>query len=179
MITVSPFTGGKVVLHKEQDELTYRSEQFVYTSYEYECVDTHQRFTDAELDWKNLEQIYSQYRERHGIPSPAEIRALREHYGLSASKMSEILGLGANQYRLYEDGEMPSEAIGKMLRSVQTPAVFLGYVQNCKNEFSEQDYAKLCRKIEKTIIGDIKSKPNLQWFFDLFSFGGGAGKVAL
>ena len=175
----SMLTDGEAVLQREIRETEYRKEMFTYEHCNYRDLDTGIEYTTNDMDFDNLEQIYSQYRKRHGIPSPKEIRALRERYGLSAAKMSAILGLGANQYRLYENGEMPSEAIGKMLRSVETPAVFLGYVQNCKNEFSEQDYAKLCQKIEKALIGDIKRKPNLQWFFDLFSFGGGAGKVAL
>lgn len=37
---------------------------------------------------------------------------------MSAVGMSRVLGFGDNQYRLYEDGEMSSEAIGKMLFSM-------------------------------------------------------------
>lgn len=169
MITVSPLTGGKVILHKEPDTLTFRNEEFAYTSYEYECVDTGQRFTDTELDWKNMNQIYSQYRAKHGIPSPKELTETREFYGLSAAKMSEILGLGTNQYRLYEEGQMPSEAIGKMLRSIQTPAVFLGYVEGCKNQMPEEEYNKLCQKIQKHLIMDLKKSNSISWFRELFS----------
>lgn len=169
MITVSPLTGGKVILHKEPDTLMFRNEEFAYTSYEYECVDTGQRFTDTELDWKNMNQIYSQYRAKHGIPSPKELTETREFYGLSAAKMSEILGLGTNQYRLYEEGQMPSEAIGKMLRSIQTPAVFLGYVEGCKNQMPEEEYNKLCQKIQKHLIMDLKKSNSISWFRELFS----------
>ena len=179
MITVSPLTGGKVILHKEPDKLTFRNEEFSYTSYEYECVDTGQRFTDKELDWKNMDQIYSQYRAKHGIPSPKELTETREKYGLSAAKMSEILGLGTNQYRLYEEGQMPSEAIGKILKSIQEPAVFLGYIEGCKNQMSPEDYHKLCQKIQKTFIKEIKSRPDLSWFREFLSFGGFIRKVAL
>ena len=179
MITKSPLTGGKVILHKEPDKLMFRNEEFAYTSYEYECVDTGQRFTDLDLDNKNMEQIYSQYRAAHDIPSPKELTAMREEYGLSAAKMSEILGLGTNQYRLYEEGQMPSETIGKMLRSIQTPSVFLSYVEGCRNQMSKEEYTKLCKKIQKTFIQEIKKRPDLSWFREFLSFGGFAGKVAL
>lgn len=179
MITVSPLTGGKVILHKEPDTLTFRNEEFAYTSYEYECVDTGQRFTDTELDWKNMDQIYVQYRAKHGIPSPKELTETREMYGLSAAKMSEILGLGTNQYRLYEEGQMPSEAIGKILKSIQEPAVFLGYIEGCKNQMSPEDYEKLCLKINKSFINKIKQRKNVSWFREFFSVGGFARKVAL
>jgi DNA-binding transcriptional regulator YiaG len=34
-----------------------------------------------------------------------EIIDIRKRYGISAAKMSQILGIGVNQYRLYEQGE--------------------------------------------------------------------------
>lgn len=178
MITESPLTGGKVILRQEPDKLTYRNEEYSYTSYEYECVDTGQRFTDLELDWKNMEQIYSQYRKKHDIPSPKELTEFRERYGLSAIKMAQVLGLGVNQYAKYEQGEMPSESIGKMLRSIQTPAVFMGYIDSAKNQFSEAEYKKICAKVQKSFIKIIKSKPDLSWFWEFFS-PRMTGKVAL
>ena len=65
--------------------------------------------------------------------------------------MSEILGLGANQYRLYENGEIPSEAIGKTLKSIMSPMVFSTYVHNAENQFSAQEFAKICDKLEQAI----------------------------
>ena len=47
----------------------------------------------------NIFQVYNQYRVKHGIPFPDEISGIREHYGLSAAKMAQILGFGINQYR--------------------------------------------------------------------------------
>lgn len=31
-----------------------------------------------------MEDLFNQYRERHDIPSPAELKGLRKKYGLSA-----------------------------------------------------------------------------------------------
>ena len=89
-----------------------------------------------------------------------------------------LFGIGTNQYRLYEDGVMPSEAIGKMLRSIQTPAVFLGYVEGCKNQMPEEEYNKLCQKIQKHLIQDLKKSNSISWFRELFS-PRVLGKVAL
>jgi len=165
----SPFSEGKAVLMEQQSEMDYRGERYSYLHRNYRCEDTGIEFTTDEMDFENMEQIYTQYRTNHGIPSPAELKEIRTMYGLSAAKMSEILGLGANQYRLYEEGQMPSEAIGKMLQSIRTPAVFLGYVEGCKNQMSQLDYEKLCTKINKTFIIEIKRKPTLAWFHELFS----------
>lgn len=53
--------------------------------------------------------------------------------------MSEILGFGENQYRLYENGDMPSEANGKVLMSIMNPEIFLTFVLNAREQFSEDE----------------------------------------
>lgn len=175
----SPFSEtAKARLHSETRTTDFRGEMYTYEHINYRCDETNIEFTTDEIDFDNLERVYSQYRAKHDIPSPKELTEMREMYGLSAAKMSEILGLGANQYRLYEDGVMPSEAIGKMLRSIQTPAVFLGYVESCKNQMPEAEYEKLCQKIQKHLIKDLKARNSISWFRELFS-PHVLGKVAL
>jgi len=165
----SPFSEGKAVLHEEMREMDLRGEHFQYLHRNYRCEDTGMEFTTDDMDFDNLEQIYVQYRERHNIPSPTELSEMRERYGLSAIKMSQILGLGVNQYAKYEQGELPSESIGKMLRSIQTPVVFMGYLENARNQFSEEEYKKICAKVQKSFLKLIKSKSDLSWFWELFS----------
>ena len=142
----SPFSGGDAKLCYEPSVLTFRKEQFHYVHQFYECQETHERFTTTELDEANLAQVYNQYRAKYGIPFPEEIKRIRMHYGLSATKMSEILGFGENQYRLYENGEMPSEANGKVLMSIMNPDIFRVFVENARGQFSETDYEKLMTK---------------------------------
>ena len=131
----SPFTGGNVALQQENSELMFRKEKFQYVHLYYQCEDTKERFTTTEIDELNLSQVYNQYRVKYGIPFPDEIKRIRQMYELSASKMSEILGFGDNQYRLYENGDMPSEANGKILSSIKEPSIFKVFVENAKNQF--------------------------------------------
>lgn len=147
----SPFTGGDVRLMHERKELMYRKETFSYIAHYYVCVDTGEQFTTTELDTLNINQVYNQYRVKYGIPFPDEISAIRGAYGLSASKMSEILGLGANQYRLYENGEMPSEAIGKLLKSIMNPTTFIAIIKSAENQFDADVYTKIIEKTEHSV----------------------------
>lgn len=147
----SPFTGGKVKVMQEPRELTFRKEKFNYVAHYYVCADTQEQFTTIEFDELNINQVYNQYRVKYGIPFPDEISHIRSFYGLSASKMSEILGLGTNQYRLYENGEMPSEANGKVLKSIMEPEIFAVFVKNAENQFSAHEYKKIIEKIEHSI----------------------------
>ena len=142
----SPFTGGIAKLLSEPSTLVFRKETFDYVHQFYECQDTHERFTTTELDEANLAQVYNQYRAKYGIPFPEEIKRIRKHYALSATKMSEILGFGENQYRLYENGEMPSEANGKILMSIMNPEIFRVFVENARGQFSDNEYEKLMAK---------------------------------
>jgi uncharacterized phage-associated protein len=153
----SPFTGGEVQLMQESRELTFRKEKFAYMAHYYVCADTQEQFTTTELDELNINQVYNQYRVKYGIPFPDEISHIRTCYGLSATKMSEILGLGPNQYRLYENGDIPSEAIGKQLKSILDPRVFIGYVKNAENQVPQSEFEKILKKVEHCIhqIGEM------------------------
>lgn len=147
----SPFTGGEVKLVQESRELIFRKEKFTYIAHYYLCVDTGEQFTTTQLDTLNINQVYNQYRVKYGIPFPDEISKIRTFYSLSASKMSEILGLGVNQYRLYENGEMPSEAIGKLLKSIMNPITFAEFVKNAENQFNSSDFARIIEKTKHSI----------------------------
>jgi uncharacterized phage-associated protein/DNA-binding transcriptional regulator YiaG len=142
----SPFTGGVATLHSEPSSLVFRKETFYFIHQFYECQDTHERFTTTEIDEANMAQVYNQYRAKYGIPFPEEIKRIRQHYALSATKMSEILGFGENQYRLYENGDMPSEANGKVLMSIMNPVFFRTFIENARGQFSDEDYIKLMAK---------------------------------
>ena len=135
----SPFTGGHATLRHELSELTFRKEKFQYVHQFYECDETKERFTTTALDEVNVGQVYNQYRAKYGIPFPDEIKRIRQRYGLPASKMSQILGFGDNQYRLYENGDMPSETNGKILMSIQNPQIFESFVINARNQFEEEE----------------------------------------
>ncbi|MEY4029631.1 MAG: hypothetical protein RJA90_816 [Bacteroidota bacterium] len=78
-----------------------------------------------------MNQVYNQYRDKFNIPFPDEINNIRSKYGLSASKMSEILGFGVNSYRQYEAGEIPSVANAKLIQMVDDPQNFMEMTALC------------------------------------------------
>ena len=104
----SPITGKEMKLTKERRSMDFRKETFEIVFHYYKCVDSGEQFTTTVLDEVNMNQVYNQYRDKFNIPFPDEIIRIKEKYGLSAAKMSEILGFGVNSYRQYEAGEMPN-----------------------------------------------------------------------
>jgi len=148
----SPFTGGKVILYQEKSELLFRKEIFKYIKLSYKCIDSQELYTTTEIDEINISQVYNQYRIKYGIPFPDEIVAIRKKYELSASKMSEILGFGDNQYRLYENGDMPSEANGKVLYLILDAKIFEVFVNNAEKQFTAKDFTTIKEKLNKAIL---------------------------
>ena len=147
----SPITGKQMNIVREADTLTFRKEAFNIMYHYYLCEDSGERFTDERLDTLNTVQATNQYREKYGIPFPEEIKQIREQYGVSASKMSEILGLGANAYRLYESGEMPTVANGRLILSVREPEEFIKQVEASTHILSERETEKFIIKAKALI----------------------------
>ena len=145
------YTGKPMRVVYEPETMKYRGEEYecVYISFHDDERDESFTTTESDTVWYN--QLTNQYREKHGIPYVDEIVALRKRYGLSAAKMSVILGFGANQYRLYEEGEVPSESNGKMIRSAANPKVFLDLVQGSRHLLSDNEFNKICSRVQANI----------------------------
>jgi putative zinc finger/helix-turn-helix YgiT family protein len=149
----SPFTGGNAELKKEPRVLEYRKDPFEILYHYYQCEDSGEQFTTTEIDTLNINQVHNKYREKYGIPFTDEIRDIREKYGLSATKMSEVLGLGVNVYRNYEAGEMPSVATGRLIRLAQVPDEFMRLLEMSKNALQPVEYEKVKKKVDSVKHG--------------------------
>ncbi len=120
-----------MTLTKERRSMNFRKESFEIVFHLYKCEDSGEQFTTTSLDEINMNQVYNKYRDKFNIPFPDEIMSIREKYGLSAAKMSEILGFGINTYRQYEAGEIPSVANAKLIQMVVEPKIFIEMVELC------------------------------------------------
>ncbi|HWK05879.1 MAG TPA: type II toxin-antitoxin system antitoxin SocA domain-containing protein [Puia sp.] len=149
----SPFTGGDVKLKKEPRVLEYRKDSFDVLYHYYECLDSSEQFTTTEIDTLNINQVHNKYREKYGIPFTDEIQHIREKYGLSATKMSEVLGLGINVYRNYEGGEMPSVATGRLIRLAEDADEFRKLLEMSKNALEPAEYERVRKKVDSVKHG--------------------------
>lgn len=189
----SPITGKEMIPKKEKRTITFRKEVFEVVYHYYLCQDSNEQFTTTELDDLNLNQAYNQYRVKFNLPFPEEIIEIREKYGISATKMSEVLGFGVNGYRNYESGEVPSQSNARLIQVAKDPAEFLKLVELGKNLFELNKYEKLIHKINSLIeleenslfssqfqdylLGQLKPeaetgyrKPNLEKFTEMVVF---------
>jgi putative zinc finger/helix-turn-helix YgiT family protein len=158
----SPITGKPMRLVREPGaKLNFRKEEFEITYHYYLCEESGEQYTTDELDRINLTQVHNKYREIYGIPFPDEIRAIREKYEVSASKMSDILGFGANSYRLYETGEIPSVANGRLILAIKHPEDFIKQVDASSHILSEKERKKYIEQAEELFEEQRKNAWNI------------------
>ena len=134
------------VLKHESATVKFRGEEYSYT-YSYYVEPDGQRYTTTEIDEENVRQVYDQYREKYGIPSPEEIVGIKESYGLSNAKLAAILGFGENQIANYLDGEVPSRSNGRTLATIRNPVVMEAYVDNAREQIGDKAYGKIKKRI--------------------------------
>lgn len=146
----SPITGKEMKLSNEWRTVPYRKEEFDIKYQFYLCEDSGEQFTTTELDELNMRMVYNQYRVKHHIPQPDEIKEIRDQYDLSAVRMGEILGFGPNTYGLYEKGDLPSLPNANLLKIASDPAKFMTLAKDW-NTKSVKAKETLLKKIEKLI----------------------------
>ncbi|MDP3831841.1 MAG: DUF4065 domain-containing protein [Ignavibacteriaceae bacterium] len=165
-----PMCDGTALLQIEPGVNTFRKEEFKILSHFYKCSKCEEEFTTTEIDQINVFQVYNQYRQLHNIPSASQIKLTRERYKLSAAKMSLILGIGQNQYSLYETGEIPNESNSQLISLVTDPNVFKAQLIKRKSLLQPKEYNKIHDNIEKVVISKDEAQFNLEnIFFNPFS----------
>lgn len=166
----SPFTGNEMKKVCEKRTWKFRGEQYEYMHTAWLCEDSGELFTTDETDDAGYAQVTNQYRVRYGIPFTDEILAVRDKYGVPAAKMSQILGIGINQWRLYENGEVPSVSNGRMIRSIMNPETFLNYVHCSKNLLGDNEYRRITARIEDIMKSEAKNEWSLYAHSRIFSY---------
>jgi putative zinc finger/helix-turn-helix YgiT family protein len=151
----------KYIIKEEE----YRKEKFNVYEFYFKCENTSNEFTTPEIGDVNLLQLYNQYRERKNILFPEQIKEMRLKYGLSAARMSELLGFGVNTYSNYEKGEIPNDSNSTLLNVANEPDEFKkSIVSKKENLFSKNQLKNLYDKIDKLIQEKIScSLFNLIW----------------
>ncbi len=123
-----------------------RKESFPVMYHVWHCADTGEEFEDEAMVERNIRQAEDQYRSQHKLPFPEEIHAIREQYGISAAKMSDVLRFGINQYKQYENGDLPSESNASLIFLARDPGEFCRLVE--LSGLSDEEKANLTEKAE-------------------------------
>lgn len=143
----SPMTGQELIPMRETRTFTFRKDEFTIMYHFLREPDGSDQYTTTELDEVNINQLYNQYRDKYNLPFPDEIKAIRDKYELSAIKMSEVLGFGANVWRNYEAGEVPSESNARLIQVANDEVEFRKLVK-LSTHLDEKAKNKIMARIE-------------------------------
>ncbi|MCK4746390.1 MAG: DUF4065 domain-containing protein [Bacteroidales bacterium] len=164
----SPYTGKEMQVQRERRTMSFRKEEFKVIFHSYQCDDTEEKFEDAAFAQLNYNLLLNQYREKYSILFPEQIIELRRKYSLSALKMSEILGFGANSYRQYEAGDVPNQSNSRLIHLANDPREFIRLV-DLSITLDDKTRSKLVQRIGSLI--DEQRSRRLESQLEKYFFG--------
>ena len=149
-----PVCDGKAMLLAERKKREYKDNEFEISEHYYKCDKCNYSFTNAQVDDYNTKLVVNKYKEKYKIPSPEQLKDIRELYGFSQTKMSEILGFGSNQYRLYESGVFPVGGNATVLSLIIDPAEFKNILVKKENLLSRSQIENTLNNIDRILNKD-------------------------
>lgn len=114
------------------------------------CICGNELF-DEELENENLKKFYDEYRKRHEILSPLEIKAIRNKYGLSQRSLGKILGWGEITIHRYESGALPNTSHERVLKLLDDPFVMKKLLLDAEGLIPKSTFSRSMEKINKCI----------------------------
>ena len=109
--------------------------------------------TECGADFENtrgpdaLVLAYREYRHRHDMLQPEQIRDWRKQYGLTQNELSKILGWGGVTLSRYENGALHSEAHEKILRLAMEPHNLITLIDEAPDALPEDKRERLLREL--------------------------------
>lgn len=130
------------------------------------CADCGEEFYSEELDNATLISAYNEYRRRHKLLLPEEIRKIREQYGLSQRSFAKLLNWGDKTICRYENGSVQDKAHNSLL-------LFLREPENMRTYLTENEVALNARQLSKLLDTVDQLEQNEEYrssrrFFNLF-----------
>lgn len=113
------------------------------------CADCGEEFFCEALDDATLTNAYNEYRRRHKLLFPEEIRKIREKYGLSQRSFAKLLNWGDKTICRYENGSIQDKAHNSLLLFLRKPENMKIYMNENEVLLDERQKAKLLKVVEE------------------------------
>ncbi len=130
------------------------------------CAECGEEFYCEELDNATLIRAYNEYRRRHKLLFPEEIKKIREQYGLSQRSFAKLLNWGDKTICRYENGSIQDKAHNSLLLFLREPENMRTYLTENEIVLDERQKAKLLNTVDK-LEQDTECRTGRR-FFDLF-----------
>lgn len=110
----------------------------------FKCMECNKEFEDPRSKNDPLEKAYREYRKRHSMVQPEEIRGLRKHYGFTQRELSKLIGWGGATLSRYENGALQDTTHDRLLQLLRNP-------ENLQSLILENDGCITDRKRERIL----------------------------
>lgn len=130
------------------------------------CAECGEELFNEELDSATLINAYNEYRRRHKLLLPEEIRRIREQYGLSQRSFAKLLNWGDKTIRRYENGAVQDRAHNSLLLFLREPENMCTYLTENEVALDEKQISRLLETVEK-LEQDTDFRVGRR-YFDLF-----------
>ena len=151
---------------KTKEPFKVRGEEIELEVEYLKCLECGNEFRPPKSTVDPIDQAYREYRKRHSMLQPEEIREHRERYGLTQQEMSKLLGWGFATLSRYENGALQADAHEKALRLSTEPHNLLSLIQQNPDAISSED--KRERVINELKIIDAESCTFEKIYLDRF-----------
>ncbi|MGO5020578.1 type II TA system antitoxin MqsA family protein [Roseburia faecis] len=130
------------------------------------CAECGEELFCEELDSATLVNAYNEYRRKHKLLLPDEIKKIREQYGLSQRSFAKLLNWGDKTICRYENGSVQDKAHNSLLLFLREPENMRTYLTENEIALDERQKAKLLDTVEK-LEQDTEYRAGRR-FFELF-----------
>ena len=130
------------------------------------CAECGEEFYCEELDNATLIRAYNEYRRRHKLLLPEEIKKIREQYGLSQRSFAKLLNWGDKTICRYENGSIQDKAHNSLLLFLREPENMRTYLTENEIVLDESQKAKLLDTVDK--LEQDKEYRAGRRFFEIF-----------
>lgn len=113
------------------------------------CEDCGEEFYSEELDNATLVSAYNEYRRRHKLLFPEEIKKIREQYGLSQRSFAKLLNWGNKTICRYENGSIQDKAHNSLLLFLRDPENMRTYLTENEIALNSNQLSKLLETVDK------------------------------
>jgi len=126
------------------------------------CKTCGEEFEDPRVEKDPLDDAYREYRRRHEMTQPEEIKALRKRYGLTQTELAKLLGWGGATLSRYENGALQDDAHEKALRLIKEPHNLLDLINQTPKALLESKR----KRLEKELLALENETYSLERIFE-------------
>ena len=150
-----PFCGyaHEVQVMEYQAKTVIKGEAVEYGNLVCRCDKAGKEFSPPKVQEESLFRAREAYKKKKGLLTAAEIKEIRDFYGLTQKEYARLLGVGDVTVQRYETKQIQDGIYDEAMRMTRkNPSWCLSLLEMHKADFSTEQY----EKIRKTVVERIR-----------------------